>query len=238
MSRTVLVTGGSRGIGRAIAQAFVTGGDTVTITGRDDRVARVAAEIGAHAAHLDVADPDSVEALAATLSGGVDVVVNNAGGFASRTPAVGAPVRDVAEHWHRDLAVNLVGAVLVVTALEPHLRSGGAVVSIGSIGAEYAANAYSTAKAALAAWNAGIAERLGARGITANVVAPGYVEGTELFGGPLPEQRYDALVAKTFTGRAGRPEDVAGVVHLLASPAARHVTGQTVHVNGGAFTTR
>ena len=238
MGRHVLVTGGSRGIGRAIAEAFLADGDDVTITGRDEQAERTAAEIGARAVRLDLGDVDAVAALPEHLPEHLDVLVNNAGGFASHPTPPGAPLRDVAERWHRDLAVNLVGAVLVVTALEDRLREGGAVLSIGSIGAEYAANPYSAAKAALAAWNVGLAERLGPRGITANVVAPGYVEGTDLFGGPLGSARHDALVARTHVGRAGTPQDVATVVRMLTSPGARHVTGQTVHVDGGAFTTR
>jgi NAD(P)-dependent dehydrogenase (short-subunit alcohol dehydrogenase family) len=146
-----------------------------------------------------------------------------------------------AEHaaaWHRNLAVNLVGAALLVTALEPRLLAGGAVVNVGSIGAEYAGNAYSVAKAAVQAWSAGLAERLGPRGITVNAVAPGYVEGTDLFGGPVAERRRAALVARTLTGRPGTPEDVAALVEFLASPGARQITAQTLHLDGGAFTTR
>ncbi|HIY65769.1 MAG TPA: SDR family oxidoreductase, partial [Candidatus Agrococcus pullicola] len=126
----------------------------------------------------------------------------------------------------------------VTRALEHRIRPGGAVVSIGSIGAEYAGNPYSASKAALQAWNAGVSERLGARDITANVVAPGYVEGTNLFGGPLGADRRTALVERTHTKRVGKPEDIGSIVSFLASPKARHITGQTMHVNGGAHTTR
>jgi len=128
--------------------------------------------------------------------------------------------------------------VLTVTALESVIRTGGSVVSIGSIGAEYAANAYSTAKAALAAWNAGLSERLGARDITANVIAPGFIDGTDLFGGRMSDERRAALIDQTHVKRVGRPADVASLVAFLASEGARHITGQNLHLNGGAHTTR
>lgn len=149
--RTVLVTGGGRGIGRAVAQRFVDAGDEVTVTGRGDDVAAAAGELGARPWRLDLEDVASVATLAAAFADGVDVVVNNAGAFVGTPPAPAASLEDVAQHWHRNLQVNLVGAALVVRVLEPLLRPGGAVVSIGSIGAEYAANPYSVAKAALAA---------------------------------------------------------------------------------------
>ncbi len=83
-----------------------------------------------------------------------------------------------------------------------------------------------------------LAAELGPRGITANVVSPGYTTDTEFFRGQLPTERRDTLVAATRTGRAGTPEDVAATVHFLASPGARHITGQVIAVNGGAHTTR
>lgn len=237
MNKTALVTGGVRGIGRAIAEQLLGDGYDVVVTGRSDRTDARAAEIGARGLRLDVVDIDSIAALPDQLAA-VDVLVNNAGAFATRTPPPGAPLAEVATAWRDNLDVNLVGAALVVTALENRLRAGAAVVSIGSIGAEYAGNAYSVAKAALQAWNVGLAQRLGPRDITANVVSPGYTEGTDLFGGPLPEARHARLVERTSLGRAGRPADIAGTVSFLASERARQITGQTIHVNGGAHTTR
>ena len=239
MSRDVLVTGGSSGIGLAVATTFVEAGDTVTITGRDpERLAAAGTLLGVRTVVADAADTEALETLPQLFSEGIDVIINNAGGFTGPPPATGASLQEQQEHWLASLRVNLLGAVLTVSALENVIRTGGSVVSIGSIGAEYAANAYSTAKAALAAWNAGVSERLGARDITANVIAPGFIDGTDLFGGRMSDERRAALIDRTHVKRVGRPADVASLVAFLASDGARHITGQNLHLNGGAHTTR
>ncbi|HYK27567.1 MAG TPA: SDR family oxidoreductase, partial [Streptosporangiaceae bacterium] len=116
------------------------------------------------------------------------------------------------------------------------LARGGAVVNFSSIAAHRAgAGSYSAAKAAVEAWNLTLASELGADDVTANVIAPGFTEGTEFFGMTMTQQRRANLIAQTATGRAGTAEDIAGTVLFLASSAARHITGQTIHVNGGAL---
>lgn len=236
--RVVLVTGGTRGIGRAIAAAFRADGADVTVTGRDggarDDVERA---LGVRALPVDADRPDQIDGLRHAFPDGLDVIVNNAGGFTG-SPPPDAPLTEIANAWRRDLDRNLVSAVLTVAAVGSRLRAGGSIISIGSIGAEYAANAYSAAKAALAAWNAGLSAEVGPRGVTANVVAPGFIDGTDLFGGKLSDRRRADLIGRTHDGRAGTPDDVADVVRFLAGPAARHITGHTIHVNGGAHTTR
>jgi 3-oxoacyl-[acyl-carrier protein] reductase len=111
-------------------------------------------------------------------------------------------------------------------------------VHIGSIAADKGAGAYGAAKAGLASWNIQLAAALGRRGITANVVSPGYIADTEFFRDKLTEQRRDSLIAATATGRAGTPDDIAATVAFLASPGARQITAQVFAVNGGEYATR
>jgi 3-oxoacyl-[acyl-carrier protein] reductase len=237
--RHVVVTGGGTGIGKAVAAAFASAGNEVIITGRRPEVlAKTTADLDGQvrAVCFDAADPHRVERALTELPSSVDVLVNNAGGNTD----IGAPepgsLAEVAEAWRANLDANLLSAVLVTTALRPRLASGGAVVSFSSIAAHRAgAGAYSAAKAAVEAWNLTLASELGAARITANVIAPGFTEGTEFFRGRMTDPRRSALIAQTATGRAGTPEDIAAAVLFLASPAASHITGQVLHVNGGAL---
>ncbi|EWM17511.1 SDR family NAD(P)-dependent oxidoreductase [Kutzneria sp. 744] len=239
MTRKVLVTGGSGGIGKAVAARFRRAGDTVVITGRDGaRLAATAKEIDAEPIACDAADPRQVRELAEAIGPELDVVVNMAGGNTDIGRPSATDLADVAASWRANLDANLLSAVLTTTAVLDKLRPGGTVINVGSIGAEYAASGYGAAKAALHAWTAGLSAAIGPQGLTANLVSPGYIEETDFFHGRLTDQRREALIAATHTGRAGNPEDIAATVEFLASTGARHITGQTVHVNGGAHTTR
>jgi 3-oxoacyl-[acyl-carrier protein] reductase len=237
--RHVVVTGGGTGIGRAIAAAFARDGDLVVITGRrPEPLAAAAAELGdgVRAVAFDASDPLQIERALADLPPSVDVLVNSAGGNTDIGAPTAAGLTELATAWRANLEANVLTAVLMTTALRSRLASGGAVISFSSIAAHRAgAGSYSAAKAAVEAWNLTLAADVGAAGITANVIAPGFIDGTEFFRGGMTESRRSALVAQTATGRAGTADDVAATVRFLASPAASHITGQTIHVNGGAL---
>ncbi|MFI8789563.1 MULTISPECIES: SDR family oxidoreductase [unclassified Streptomyces] len=140
--------------------------------------------------------------------------------------------------WHSSLAQNLLTAVLTTVAVQDKLTSISCVISVGSIGAERRGGSYGAAKAALAAWNTSLSADLTPRGVTCNVISAGFVADTNFFRGQLVEERHLALVDETHNKRPGMVDDIAQTAYFLASPGARHITGQTIHVNGGAFTTR
>ncbi|EDY51335.1 3-oxoacyl-[acyl-carrier-protein] reductase [Streptomyces clavuligerus] len=242
-----MITGGGTGIGRALARHFADAGDRVVVTGRrPGPLAAVARETGARAAVCDHTDPVALTALLAELPATLDVLVNNAGGntdFTDPGPVTGlegtaAELALCARAFRANLDANLLTAVLTTRAVGDRLAPGGAVIQIGSIAADQGAGSYGAAKAALTTWNLDLAAELGARDITANVVSPGYTGETEFFRDRLSDTRRESLVAATATGRAGTPQDIAAAVGFLASPGARHITGQVLHVNGGAHRTR
>jgi 3-oxoacyl-[acyl-carrier protein] reductase len=242
--RRVIVSGGGSGIGRATARRFARAGDRVTIIGRRHDVltgsaADINAEVGGSSVNVLVADlshPDEVERTAAAITddGPVDVIVNNAGGAGV---AAGGGAAAVAADWVGELHANVLTAVLLTGALEGALRRPGAsIVNVSSIAAvNGGGDSYSGAKAAILGWTVDLAVRLGADGIRVNAVVPGYIQGTEFFGDRMTPERHDRLVARTVVGRAGEPDDVAGCIFFLASDEADYITGQFLHVNGGAL---
>ncbi|GAA4064253.1 SDR family NAD(P)-dependent oxidoreductase [Nonomuraea soli] len=231
--REVVVTGGGTGIGLAIAKAFAELGDSVTVTGRREHVLK---ETGFPYVAFNAASPVAVNDALGRLPVKVDVLVNNAGGNTNLDRADSDDLMDVAESWWANLNANLLSAVLVTKALQRRISDGGRIISIGSIAARgTGSGSYGAAKAALEAWTADVAAELGPRGVTANVISPGLVVETEFFKGRLTDEGIKRRVEGTRNGRAGTPSDVAGTAVFLASPGARHVTGQVVHVNGGAY---
>jgi 3-oxoacyl-[acyl-carrier protein] reductase len=248
--RTVVVSGGGTGIGRAVAQAFAERGEQVVVIGRraavlDGAVAAIGrAAPGAPrvvAVTGDLTRLHDVERVAGEIgerSPTVDVLVHCAGGAIDNRPGwspEGEGLAATAERWLADWRLNVLSTVLLTDALDDSLASpGGRVVLLSSIAAYRGSGSYGSAKAALHPLAYHLARELGPRGITANVVAPGYTVETEFFGEQMTSARHRMLVDQTATGRPGTPADVAAAIVWLASPDACHVTGQIVQINGGA----
>ncbi|MDH6127805.1 SDR family oxidoreductase [Kitasatospora sp. GP82] len=234
MARNVVVTGGGTGIGYEVARRFADAGEQVVIVGRRRAVLeRAALDLGANVTPLvcDLADPDAVEASLAGLPEEIDVLVNNAG---SRETVIGAGPHAVLARWRGDFERNVLTVVMLTESIRDRLTQGtGRVVTVSSIAALRGAGSYGAAKASLHAWNHFLAAQLGPSGITANIVAPGTVSGTEFFGPRLDEAEVSRRAARTLLGRVGETGEVAAAVYFLASPEAGFITGEILHCNGG-----
>jgi len=241
MTRTALITGGSRGIGLAVARALHADGHRVGLLARDrDRLAGAAADLGADTAwrSADVADAGqvktAVDALAEDL-GGFDVSVT-ASGFGTHFTTT-TPYEEAVARWDDEVGVNLRGAFCTIQAAAPHLRrDGGRVVTISSIaaysgGSSSGAAAYAAAKSGLLGLTRGLARELTPGGSTVNAVAPGFINSD--FHGDNAAANAEKVLDSIPAGRVGQPDDIAGVVAFLASPAASYISGQVIHVNGG-----
>jgi 3-oxoacyl-[acyl-carrier protein] reductase len=242
-SSTCLVTGASSGIGVEIARQLALRGLNVTLVARrEDRLRALSDELERdHGVHADVvaADVASEEGRSALIDGvrangrDVDVLVNNAGAYiAGDETSLGG----VAERWRANLDSNVLTAVLMTTALLPSLRRpGGRIVLTSSIAAQRGGGGpYSAAKAALHGYALDLATRLGEEGITANVIAPGYVVDSEFFDGRMTPEGHRKRVDATLVKRPGEPSDIAEAVRWLAGPGGTFVTGQIINVNGGS----
>ena len=230
--KLALVTGGSRGIGRAIALELGRAGAEVVVgyrTGRDEAEA-VAEEIGGRAVEADVSDAESAAALV-EAAGDVDVLVNNAG-----LTRDGLLVRMSDEDWRTVIDTNLSSVFYTCrAAARPMMRKrSGSIVNISSIvgvHGNWGQTNYAASKAGIIGFTKSLARELGSRNVRANVVAPGYV--TTQLTDVLPEEATQAMLTNTPLGRLGDPEDVAGAVRFLCSDAAKFVTGDVLLVDGG-----
>ncbi|MCF3932021.1 3-oxoacyl-ACP reductase FabG [Acuticoccus sp. M5D2P5] len=237
--KRALVTGGSRGIGAAIASLLAEKGADVAISYENsaERAAGVVAQIEKAgrkglAFQADSADPAALKRLVAETAeglGGIDILVNNAG-IARYGPVADLDLADV----DALLDVNVRGAVLVSQAVIPHLGAGGRIILIGSSLADrmVAPNVtmYSITKSAQIALTRGLARELGPRDITVNLVNPGATD-TEM--NPADSDHADMLREMSALGRYGTAEDIAAAVAFLASPAAKQITGTSLTVDGG-----
>ncbi|MFF3941225.1 SDR family NAD(P)-dependent oxidoreductase [Streptomyces phaeofaciens] len=242
MARNVVISGGGTGIGLATAHAFAADGDRVLLLGRRAEVLEKAGVEGALSHAADLGDPAAVRGVARFVAeefGTVDVLVHGAGGTGQLEPPSDSddPLDRVAHNWTVNFRGNTLSAALLTEALKDRLASpGGRILFVSSIAAYRGSGsgAYAGAKAALHPYAHDLARELGPRGVTVNVVAPGYVEDTGFFGEAIDPARRERLIGDTSTGRAGTPGDVAATLHWLASPGAGHVTSQIIQVNGGA----
>jgi 3-oxoacyl-[acyl-carrier protein] reductase len=242
VGKVAVVTGASKGIGAAIAKALAQEGAAVVVnyassrSGADTVVAAITGAGGkAIAVQGDVskrADAQGLVDAAVTAFGRLDILVNNSGVYEF------AAIEEITEeHYRRQFDINVFGVLLATQAAAQHLGEGGSIINISSVAASLqpaTTAVYSGTKGALNAITGVLANELAPRKIRVNAVSPGYVvtEGTRTAGVTGSEMEA-GFVAQTPLGRAGQPDDIAGVVTFLASDDARWVTGEEIKVGGG-----
>jgi 3-oxoacyl-[acyl-carrier protein] reductase len=244
VSRAVLVTGASRGIGAAVAAAFARSGDRVAIHygAREDQALEVQASLpgdGHIVVGADLLDSGAVRRAIDEVAdglGGIDVLVNNAGIFEPH-PITDTSYFEWQESWRRTLGVNLIGAANVTWCVVQHMGGGGRIVNVASRGAfrgEPDQPGYGASKAGLIAFGQSLARALGPRGISVTAVAPGFTE-TEMAATELTGESGVRRRAESPLGRVATPEEVAAAVLYLASPGAEMASGTVLDVNGASY---
>lgn len=230
--KTALVTGASKGIGRAIAIELAAAGAAVVVgyrTGKDD-AETLAEELGARAVQADVSDPAEAKRLVEE-AGDLDILINNAG-----LTRDGVLARMADEDWRTVIETNLSSVFYTCRAVSRSMmrKRAGAIVNVSSIvgvHGNWGQTNYAASKAGIIGFTKSLARELGSRNVRANVVAPGYVR-TQLTD-VLPEEAAQAMLANTPLGRLGEPSDVAGAVRFLCSDEASFITGEVLLVDGG-----
>jgi 3-oxoacyl-[acyl-carrier protein] reductase len=230
--KRALVTGGSRGIGRAVALELGRAGAEVVVGYRSEagEAEAVASEIGGRAVQADVSDPEEAKALV-DEAGEIDLLVNNAG-----TTRDGVLARMLDDDWRTVLETNLSSTFYTCRAAARGMmkRRGGAIVNVSSIvgvHGNWGQTNYAASKAGIIGFTKSLARELGSRGVRANVVAPGYVK-TALTDA-IPEEARGTMLSNTPLGRLGDPENVAAAVRFLVSDEASFITGEVLLVDGG-----
>jgi len=230
--KNALVTGASRGIGRAIAVELARAGASVVVSYRTGaaEAEALAGEIYGRAVQADVSDPEEAAALVAA-AGDVDILVNNAG-----VTRDGLLVRMSDDDWRTVIDTNLASCFYTCRAVTRGMmrKRAGAIVNISSIvglRGNWGQTNYAASKAGIIGFTKSLARELGSRNVRANVVVPGYVK-TQLTD-VLPDEATGAMLENTPLGRLGEPEDVAGAVRFLSSEEAAFVTGAVLLVDGG-----
>jgi 3-oxoacyl-[acyl-carrier protein] reductase len=230
--KTALVTGASRGIGRAIAAELAQAGASVVVGYRSgkDEAESLAQELGARAVQADVSSAEDAARLVEE-AGDLDILVNNAG-----LTRDGLLARMSDDDWRTVIDTNLSSVFYTCRAVcRPMMKKrAGAIVNVSSIvgvHGNWGQTNYAASKAGIIGFTKSLARELGSRGVRANVVAPGYVK-TQLTD-VLPEEATKAMLDNTPLGRLGEPEDIAGAVRFLCSDAAAFITGEVLLVDGG-----
>ncbi len=230
--KTALVTGGSRGIGAAIAQELARAGATVVVGYRSgaDEAEALAKEIGGRAIAADVSTAEDAERLVSE-AGDLDILVNNAG-----LTRDGLLARMSDDDWHTVLETNLSSVFYTCRAVtRPMMKKrAGVIVNVSSIvglHGNWGQTNYAASKAGIIGFTKSLAQELGSRNVRANVVAPGYI--TTRLTDVLPDDVRTMMLERTPLARLGEPDDVAGAVRFLCSDAASFITGEVMLVDGG-----